>query len=79
MYVKKVNDTSGLVKTLKGFKRTEIAAGKTINAVITLPYNAFEFYDDKSLQMDVMPGEYEIWYGGSSNANDLKVDKIIIQ
>jgi len=79
VYVKKVSDTSGLVKTLRGFKRTDVAAGKTVNALISLPYSAFQFYDDKELKMTVMPGEYEIWYGTSSNANDLKVEKITIQ
>jgi len=79
VYVKKVSDTSGLVKTLKGFKRMNIPAGKTDNAVITLPYPDFEFYDDKALEMTVMPGEYEIWYGTSSNAKDLKMTKITIQ
>jgi len=79
VYVKKVDDTSGLIRTLRGFKRTEVAAGKTVNTIISLPYNAFEFYDDKSLQMDVTPGEYEIWYGTSSNAKDLNVEKITIQ
>jgi hypothetical protein len=29
--------------------------------------------------MTVTPGEYEIWYGTSSKANDLKVEKITIQ
>src|SRR5665213_1808331 len=79
VYVKKVDDTSGLIRTLRGFKRTEVAAGKTVNTIISLPYNGFEFYDDKSLQMDVTPGEYEIWYGTSSNAKDLNVEKITIQ
>jgi beta-glucosidase len=79
VYVKKISDTSGLVKTLRGFKRTDVAVGKTVNAVIRLPYSAFQFYDDKALQMTVTPGEYEIWYGTSSKANDLKVEKITIQ
>jgi beta-glucosidase len=79
VYVKKVGDTKGLVKTLRGFKRMEIAAGKTVNAVIDLHPAAFEFYNDKTLKMAVTPGEYEIWYGNSSAAKDLKMVKIDIQ
>jgi beta-glucosidase len=56
-----------------------VAKGKMVNAVIDLPYSAFEFYDEKSLQMKVIPGEYEIWYGNSSDPKDLKMTKVKIQ
>jgi beta-glucosidase len=76
VYVRKVNDTSGLTKTLRGFQRIDVAIGKTANAVIALPYSAFEFYDKKALQVEVTPGEYEIYYGNSSVAKDLKAMKV---
>jgi beta-glucosidase len=79
VYVKKVNDNTGTIKTLRGFKRTEVAAGKTADAVIDLHPSAYEFYNTKTLQMDVTSGEYELWYGNSSAAKDLKMVKIIIQ
>ena len=78
-YVRKVNDASGPLKTLRGFQRIEIPAGKTVNATIHLPYSSFEFYDEASIHMAVTPGEYEIWYGSSSAAKDLKVVKLRIQ
>ena len=62
VYVRKVNDTDGPLKTLKGFQRVKVAAGKTENALITLPYNSFEFFDRASVKMTVSPGEYEILY-----------------
>jgi beta-glucosidase len=76
VYVRKVNDVGGLTKTLRGFQRINVAKGKTSNAVIDLPYSSFEFYDEKALQVKVTPGEYEIWYGNSSNERDLKMTKI---
>ena len=79
LYVKKVNDANGPIKTLRGFKRTEVAAGKTVNAVIDLHSSAFEFYNDKTLKVDVTPGEYELWYGNSSAVKDLKMIKLTIQ
>lgn len=79
VYVRKVNDSSGLIKTLRAFQRVDIAKGKTVNAVINLPHSSFEFYNDQALQMKVTQGEYEIWYGNSSNARDLKRTKIKIQ
>ncbi|MCP9753484.1 xylan 1,4-beta-xylosidase [Ferruginibacter sp. HRS2-29] len=79
VYVKKVNDAGGPVKTLKGFKRTAIAAGKTTDAVITLQPSSFEFYDAAQMKMAVTPGEYELWYGNSSAAKNLKMIKLTIQ
>ena len=78
-YVRKVNDANGPLNTLRGFQRIEIPAGKTVNATIHLPYSSFEFYDEASMRMAVTPGEYEIWYGASSAAKDLKVAKLSIQ
>jgi len=79
VYVRKMNDSSGLIKTLRAFQRVDVAKGKVVNAIINLPYSSFEFYNDQALQMKVTPGEYEIWYGNSSDARDLKRTKIRIQ
>ncbi|MGN6531746.1 MAG: xylan 1,4-beta-xylosidase [Ginsengibacter sp.] len=76
VYIKRTGDTSGILKTLKGFERIDLPAEKTRKAVIDLPYNSFEFYDDKTLQMNVIPGEYEVWYGSSSDVKDLKLLKL---
>ena len=73
-----MSDTSGLIKTLKGFKRVEVPAGKTADATIVLPYESFEFYDDNTLKMNVTSGDYEIWYGTSSAEKNLKMLKISI-
>lgn len=78
VYVKKVNDTGGPIKTLRGFQRMNLNAGKSANAVITLPPSAFEFYDAKQLKMAVTPGEYEIMYGNSSSEKDLKKIKLTV-
>ncbi len=79
VYVRKVNDLEGPLKTLKGFKRVEVAKGKTQQVTIDLPPSSFEFYDWSSRSMKVTPGEYEIFYGNSSDAKDLKNITITIQ
>jgi len=79
VYVRKVNDTDGPLKTLRGFQRVEVAAGKLGQTVIKLPYTAFEFFDRASGKMAVTAGEYEVWYGNSSNIKDLKMTMITIQ
>jgi beta-glucosidase len=72
VYVRKVKDIDGPIKTLKGFQRINVAAGKTGQAVIDLPYNSFEFYDRTGGKMVVAAGEYELLYGTSSDNRDLK-------
>ncbi|MGD1045751.1 MAG: xylan 1,4-beta-xylosidase [Bacteroidota bacterium] len=79
VYVRKVNDTDGPYKTLKGFQRIDIAAGKTAQATINLPWTAFEFFDRASDKMAVTAGEYELLYGTSSDKKDLKTIDLTIQ
>jgi len=78
VYVRKVNDIEGPLKTLRGFQRVELAAGHTEKVTIDLPASAFEFFDWSQRKMMVTPGEYEVYYGSSSAQNDLKQSKIII-
>lgn len=79
VYVHKVNDADGPIKTLKGFQRVELGAGNTGNAVINLPSTSFEFYNKLKGKMEVAEGEYELLYGNSSAKKDLKSVKIFIQ
>lgn len=79
VYVRKVNDVEGPLKTLRGFKRVDIAAGKTQQANIELSSLSFEFYDRSQRRMAVTPGEYEVYYGNSSNDKDLKSIKVSIE
>jgi len=78
VYVRKLNDIEGPLKTLRGFQRVEIAAGKSAQVTIPLTPSAFEFYDWTQRKMMVTPGEYEVMYGNSSDAKDLKTTKISI-
>jgi beta-glucosidase len=78
VYVRKVTDIEGPLKTLKGFKRVNVTAGKTRQVTIDLPPSSFEFYDWNLRKMAVTSGEYEIFYGNSSDAKDLKSMKITI-
>jgi beta-glucosidase len=78
VYVRKVNDSEGPLKTLRGFKRVEIPAGQTQQVTIELTPASFEFYDSVQRKMVVIPGEYEILYGNSSDTKDLKTTWISI-
>jgi beta-glucosidase len=72
VYVKKVGDDEGPIKTLRGFKRADVNAGQTKNIEIVLDRESFQFFDEKSSQMKDMPGKYVIFYGNSSAEKDLK-------
>ena len=78
VYVRKINDVNGPLKTLKGFQRIDVAAGKTSQAEINLPNSSFGFFDRENGKMAVTAGEYEVLYGNSSDAKDLKTTRIII-
>jgi len=79
VYVRKVNDIDGPLKTLRGFQRVDIVAGKTGQAAVSLPSTAFEFFDGTKGAMTVAPGAYELWYGSSSDARDLKMIQVVIR
>ncbi len=78
VYVRKINDTDGPLKTLKGFQRVNVAAGKTVQASINLPYSSFATYDRVRGKMIVAEGDYEVMIGSSSDDKDLKTCKITI-
>ena len=77
--MRKVNDTDGPLKTLLGFKRVEMAAGTTSQAIINLPSKAFEFFDRSSFKMASTPGKYEVRYGTNSDKKDIKSFKVILE
>ena len=78
VYVRKVNDTDGPLKTLRGFQRVSLPAGKSKQVAIELSSSAFEFFNRAKGKMEVAPGEYEVWYGTSSMEKDLKMAKVTI-
>jgi len=78
VYIRKVNDLEGPLKTLRGFKRVEVPAGKTQQVTFDLTPSSFEFYDWNQREMTVTPGEYEIYYGNSSETKDLKIVKVTV-
>ena len=79
VYIHKVNDIEGPIKTLRGFQRVELAAGKSGQATIDLPPSAFEFFDWAQRKMMVTSGDYEVLYGNSSDAKALQILKITIK
>ena len=73
VYVKSLDNPEAPIKSLKGFRRINIAAGTTATVTIELDSKAFEFYDPSVDELAPRAGKYRIMYGSSSNDADLKV------
>ncbi len=60
VYINKVGDADGPIRTLRAFQRVDIAAGATKAVSIPLPDSAFEWWDTRSNAMRVLSGQYVI-------------------
>lgn len=67
VYVRKTGDTDGPLKSLRGFRRVELKAGEEREVTLELQPETFEFFDTETNTMRIVPGEYEILYGNSSD------------
>ena len=79
IYIRKRGDKEAPVKTLRAFRRVSVDAGETKNVKITLAADAFRFFDTQTNTMRVVPGDYDVMYGGSSDRNQLKTVKVRLQ
>jgi len=78
VYVKKLKDQDGPIKTLRAFRRVPVSSGKTELVKFDLPAKTFEFFDPTDATVRVLPGEYEVLYGTSSDSKDLKSLKVTV-
>jgi beta-glucosidase len=72
VYVKRLGDEGAPIKALKGFQKLSLKPGETKQAVIALNGEAFEYYDENIDELSVMPGNYQILCGTSSQDKDLQ-------
>ena len=66
VYVKRIADQDGPIKSLKAFKRVTLKAGESQKVSIDLPRKSFEVWDAQTNTMRVLPGKYQVFVGGSS-------------
>ena len=79
VYIHRVDDKEGPIKSLKAFKRIPLKAGQATKVELELPAERFECFDAQSNAMRVMSGKYEILYGSSSRAEDLQTIPFVIK
>jgi beta-glucosidase len=72
VYIRRLADTDGPIKSLRAFRRVALRAGEKQNVQIELPAEAFETFDTGTNTMRVLPGEYDIMYGGTSDSKALR-------
>ena len=72
VYVKSLDNPDAPIKSLCGFARVHIPAGKTAKVSIDLNKDTFYFYDAATDGLAFKPGRYQILYGGSSRDSDLQ-------
>ena len=71
VYVRRVADADGPIKSLRGFKRIALKAGESRTVRIDFPRERFEGWDPSTNTMRVVPGRYQLMVGGSSRNEDL--------
>lgn len=79
VYIRRVDDVEGPIKSLKAFKRISLKPGQATMVALELPAERFECFDAGSNVMRVIPGKYEIMYGSSSRAEDLQKLQFVIK
>ena len=55
------------VRELKGFQRVRLAAGESTTVSFTLTEQDLAFYN-RDMQLATEPGTFDLWIGGSSEA-----------
>ncbi len=76
VYIRRLADKEGPLKTLKAYKQVELNPGESKVVDIDFPRQSFEGWDAGTNTMRVVPGQYELMVGSSSADKDLK--KVVV-
>jgi beta-glucosidase len=66
LYVRRPSDPFGPSKTLRGFQRVQIPAGKTVKVRFPLSEETFLGWNEEEQDMLPLKGKWELLVGGSS-------------
>ena len=79
VYIRRIDDTEGPLKTLRAYQRVLLKAGESKTVDIDFPRDRFEGWDTQTNTMRVVPGKYELMVGSSSADKDLKKTTMTIK
>lgn len=71
VYLKKVGDKEGPIKTLRAFERINIPAGKTVDITFDLTAKQLKWWNEASQAVGATSGKYVLSVGSSSKDEDL--------
>ena len=66
LYVRNPKDAQGPLKTLRGFARVQVPAGKTVEVSLPLTEETFLAWSEEKQDMVPLKGAWELLYGGDS-------------
>ena len=72
VYLRNPADKEGPIKMLRAFRRVSLKAGQAENIQIELPASTFECFNPATNRMEILPGNYELLYGGTSDGKSLQ-------
>ena len=78
IYLRRSGDADAPSHTLRAFKRVYIPAGETKEVNLTLSDDNFLWFDTATNNMNLVSGDYELLYGGTSDASHLNKIRLTI-
>lgn len=75
LYVSKDGDSEGPLKTLRGYARTGVKAGETVEVCIPVDEETFLWWNEEAGRMTPVSGKYILHYGETSDDDCLKTMK----
>lgn len=79
LYLSRPGDKEGPTHALRGFQRVPLAKGETKAVSLTLNPDDLQWFDTNTNTMRVIPGEYMLSYGGTSDLSKLQSLKLKIK
>lgn len=77
VYLKRKDDAEGPQRSLRGFKRVFVKAGKTEH--VEIPIGDVRTFNPETCKMEFVPGDYTIYYGSSSRLQDLNTIDVTLK
>ena len=72
LYIRRPDDPAGPIKTLRGYRRVEVPAGKTAEVRIPMDEETFLWWNPETGRMTPMHGNYVLHYGDTSDDAGLR-------
>lgn len=79
LYLKRVADAEGPIKSLRGYQRVALKQGESRDVTIRMNRDDFETWDAQTNTMRVVPGKYQLMVGSSSRAQDLQTIEVKVK